>query len=89
MLSQVTSQVMHQNVSSNPGTRKRFPFVKSKTVLIFHSCISGEATCWILKTKVYLMLENGESNKSPEKLSIWYSLDIVFNWLTINLRKSR
>ena len=44
---------------------------------------------WILKTKVYLMLENGESNKSPDKLSIWYSLDIVFNWLTINQRKAR
>ena len=36
---------MHQNAGSNPGTGKRFPFVKSEIVLIFDSYISGEATC--------------------------------------------
>ena len=36
---------MHKNVGSNPGTRKRFPFVKAKFVLIFDSFMSGKATC--------------------------------------------
>ena len=33
MLSQVNSQVMYHNVSSNPGTGKRFTFVNQKSFL--------------------------------------------------------
>ena len=44
---------MHQNVGSNPGTEKRFPFVKSKIVLIFDGCRSGEATCMGLVFSIF------------------------------------